>query len=127
MKTTKLHRMGELQHRILQILWSQGESSVAGVHEALGVREHAYTTLATLLRRMEEKGWVRHRSEGRTFVYAAEVEPEQVQRGMTGHLLDRLFQGSVADLVSHLLQNRNISAAELARLEKLIADKRRGQ
>lgn len=125
MKSPKFHRVGDLQHRILEILWSQGEATVGVVHEALGTEAHAYTTLATLLRRMEEKGWVRHRAEGRSFVYTAEVEPEQVQRGMTGHLLDRWFQGSVADLVSHLLRSRKVSAAELGRLEKLILEKKK--
>ncbi len=125
MPAPRIQRLGDLQHRILQFLWSRTEASVADVHEALGTQDHAYTTLATLLRRMEEKGLVSHRSEGRTFIYRAEVQPEQVNQGMTSHLLERLFQGSVADLVSHLLKDRKVSAKELARLEKLIADKRK--
>jgi BlaI family penicillinase repressor len=125
MPTPRLHRLGDLQHRILQFLWSRTEASVADVHEALGTEAHAYTTLATLLRRMEEKGLVGHRNEGRTFIYRAVVQPEQVNQGMTSHLLERICQGSVSDLVSHLLKDRKISAKELARLEKLIADKKK--
>jgi BlaI family penicillinase repressor len=125
MATPKLHRLGDLQHRILQFLWSRPEASVNEVHSALGTDDYAYTTLATLLRRMEEKGLVRHRNEGRSFIYQAVVQPEQVNQGMTTHLLERLFQGSVTELVSHLLKNRKVSAAELVRLEKLIAEKRK--
>jgi BlaI family transcriptional regulator, penicillinase repressor len=125
MPTPRIHRMGDLQHRILQFLWSRPEASVADVHGALGTDSHAYTTLATLLRRMEEKGLVGHRNEGRTYIYQAIVQPEQVNQGMTGHLLERLFQGSVSELVSHLLKDRKVSAKELARLEKLIADKKK--
>ena len=125
MAVPKIHRLGDLQHRILQFLWSRPEASVAEVHAALGTGANAYTTLATLLRRMEEKGLVRHRSEGRSFIYQAIVQPEQVNQGLTSHLLERLFQGSVSELVNHLLKDRKVSAKELARLEKLIADKKK--
>jgi BlaI family transcriptional regulator, penicillinase repressor len=128
MPTTKsgLHRLGDLQLRIMRILWDRGAATVAEVHQALGARPRlAYTTVATMLRKMEVRGLVAHRADGRTFVYRAAVGEERVGRNMAGHLLDRLFEGSVASMVSHLLTTREVSAAELAELERLIAERKR--
>ena len=119
-------RLGDLQLRLLQILWARGEASVAEVHEVLKPdRDLAYTTVATMLRKMDVRGLVTHRVEGRTFIYAAAVAEDQVGRGMAVHVLDRLFEGSLTDMVSHLLTAREVSPEELKRLEKLIAARRK--
>ena len=126
MSQTKIHRLGDLQLRIMQALWARGEATVADVLAALGGRiPLAYTTIATMLRKMETRGLVGHRAEGRSFVYRALVAEESVTRGMAEHVLDRLFEGSLAEMVSHLLTHREISRAELARLEQLIAERKR--
>lgn len=124
MRQTTFHRLGDLQLRLMQTLWVRGEASVADIHANLpGGAELAYTTVATMLRKMEARGLVRHRVEGRTFIYAAAVAEEQVSGGMAEHVLDRLFGGSVEALVSHLLTRREVSRDELARLRKLIAER----
>ncbi|MGD0536249.1 MAG: BlaI/MecI/CopY family transcriptional regulator [Verrucomicrobiota bacterium] len=126
MSQPKIHRLGDLQLRIMQALWARGEATVADVLAALGGRAPlAYTTIATMLRKMEARGLVGHRAEGRSFVYRAVVAEESVTRGMAEHVLDRLFEGSLAEMVSHLLTHREISRAELARLEKLIVERKR--
>ena len=126
MSQPKIHRLGDLQLRIMQALWARGEATVADVLAALGGRiPLAYTTIATMLRKMETRGLVGHRAEGRSFVYRALVAEESVTRGMAEHVLDRLFEGSLAEMVSHLLTHREISRAELARLEQLIAERKR--
>ena len=126
MKKHPLHRLGELQFRIMKILWARGEATVADVHGALAEGAAlAYTTVATMLRKMEERGLVQHRSAGRTFVYQAVIAEAAVTRHMTDDLLDRVFEGSLADMVSHLLTTREVNRDELIRLEKLIADQRR--
>jgi predicted transcriptional regulator len=112
----------------MRIVWKQGEASVADVLEALGRSSRlAYTTVATMLRKMEARGLVQHRVAGRTFIYRALVGEEQVSRKMTDHLLDRLFHGSLAGMVSHLLSTHEVSQEELAELERLIAERKRGQ
>ncbi len=121
-----LHRLGDLQLQIMKALWSRGEASVAEVHVDLGREERfAYTTVATMLRKMEGRGLVTHRADGRTFIYAPAVAEAQVSRGMADHVLDRLFEGRVADMVSHLLTSREVSPEELNQIEKLIAAHRR--
>jgi predicted transcriptional regulator len=123
---SRLHRLGDLQLEILKVLWERGEATVGDMHKALaGERELAYTTVATMLRKMEGRGLVRHRVEERSFVYEAAVGEDAVSRGMADDLLDRLFEGSLADLVSHLLSSREISGEELSKLEKLIAERKR--
>ena len=110
----------------MKILWADGEATVARVHEQLAAdHDLAYTTIATMLRKMEGRGLVKHRLEGRSFIYRAAVKEEAVSRGMADHLLDRLFEGSLADMVHHLLSTREVSREELKRLEKLIAERKK--
>lgn len=122
MTQPKPHRLGELQLRILEVLWKQKEAPVAVVHEALGgSAEFAYTTIATMLRKMEDRRLVRHHTEGRSFIYRAAVASDKVTRGVADHLVDRFFAGSLAEAVSHLLDTRDVTKSELAELEQLIA------
>jgi BlaI family transcriptional regulator, penicillinase repressor len=126
MSKTAIHRLGDLQLRIMKVLWASGEASVAEVHKALGTESDlAYTTVATMLRKMEARRLVTHRLEERSFIYRAVVGEEEVSQGMADHLLDRLFEGSLADMVRHLLTTREVSRAELSKLEKLIAEQKR--
>jgi BlaI family penicillinase repressor len=119
-------RLGDLQLRIMQALWDHGPSTVAEVQAALGSKpELAYTTVATMLRKMEDRGLVRHQEEGRKFVYAAAVRAQDVSQSMANDMLDRLFEGSLADMVSHLLTSREVSPDELERLEQLIAQQKK--
>jgi BlaI family transcriptional regulator, penicillinase repressor len=119
-------RPGELQLRLLEILWDRAEAGVGEVHAALKPdRDLAYTTVATMLRKMEARGLVTHREEGRAFLYRAAVQADDVNRSAGEHFVGRLFEGSLADAVSHLLTTREVSRAELDQLEKLIRDAKR--
>jgi len=122
----RIHHLGELQHAIMRVLWAEREASVARVYEALP-KEHrrALTTIATMLTKMERKGVVSHRSEGRQFVYVPEVVESDVRRTMVEDLTERLFDGDVAALVSHLITEQEIDRDELARLQKLIGELRK--
>jgi BlaI family transcriptional regulator, penicillinase repressor len=123
MSKLKPVRLGQLQLRIMKILWERGEASVGDVHETLHVdSEFAYTTIATMLRKMEQRGLVRHRVEGRTFIYRAAVAEHAVARGLADDLVERVFDGSLSDMVAHLLTSREVSREELTRLERLIAE-----
>lgn len=118
------HRLGDLQLAIMHVLWWQGEASAAEVHEALyPERGLAPTTIATMLTKMEDKGVVAHRVDGRRFIYRPTVTEGQVRRTMVGELTERLFRGDAAALVSHLLAEHEIDPAELAELKALLAEK----
>jgi predicted transcriptional regulator len=119
-------RLGNLQLQILQVLWDQGPATVTDVLKRLPEGHGlAYTTIATMLRKMEARGLVEHDVEGRRFIYRAGVPAEDVTRSMAGDLLDRLFEGSLADMVSHLLSTREVSRDELSRIEGLIAARKK--
>lgn len=122
----KVHRLGDLQLRIMKILWERGEATVAEVLDALGREASlAYTTVATMLRKMETRDLVAHRASGRSFIYRPKVQAGEVSRSMANHLVDRLFEGSLLEAVNHLLNTREISREELVKLERLITEKKK--
>ena len=127
MGKSKVHRVGDLQLQILRILWERGEGTVADVIENLSGSELAYTTVATMLRKMETRSLVTHRLEGRSFVYRPKVKADDISHRMSNHLVDRLFEGSLLDAVNHLLTTREVSRDELAKIEQLIAEKKRSK
>jgi BlaI family transcriptional regulator, penicillinase repressor len=119
----------ELQLAILRILWERGEATGSEVQEALAPeRTLAQSTVATLLSRMERKGLLAHRTEGRQFVYRAEVSEEAVRSSVVdelGGLAGELFRGDVAALVSHLLTAQEVAPGDLARVRALIEARER--
>ena len=107
---------------VLKALWALGCGSVREVHRRMCPNgELAFNTVQTLLRIMEEKGLVRHRAEGRTFVY----EPTYSRDRVTSRLLHRLFDGSLSQVVLSLLQAKDASDDELKDLERMIAEARK--
>jgi predicted transcriptional regulator len=124
------HTLGELQHAIMRVLWARSEATVAEVHKALhDDRGLAPTTIATMLRKMEDKGVVAHRVEDRHFVYRPTVSEDEVRSTMVSELLDRLFAGDPAALVSHLVADHDIDEAEIEKLRYLLdgTDARNGE
>jgi BlaI family penicillinase repressor len=118
--------LSELQLAVMRVLWQKQRAAVSEVHEALEPeRGLALTTVATVLTRLEKAGFVAHRATGRHYVYRALVSEEAVRRSMVEVLTDRLFEGDVAALVSHLVSAREIEAGDLARVKRLIEEKAR--
>jgi predicted transcriptional regulator len=119
-------RLADLQLAIIQVLWDKGHATVAEVREALAPdRKLAYTTVGTMLAKMESAGYVSHRPDGRVNIYKPLLRREQVSRSMVSDLAERLFQGDVAEMMCHLLDGCDVSHAELTRLKQLIRDKER--
>ena len=122
------HRLGDLQLAIIRVLWEAGEATVAAVHQTLlPARGLALTTIATMLKKMKQKGVVTHRSEGRQFIYSATIEEEDVHRSMVGDLVDRLFGGRPSELVSHLLQEGEIDPGDLDEITAMLRRRRKSK
>ncbi len=122
----KKYRLAELQLAIMQVLWEQQEASVGNVRDALeSLRSLAYTTVGTMLAKMEAKGLVDHRSDGRVNVYRPVVKREQVRQSMMSDLTERLFQGNVSQMMCHLLDGESVTQEDLAELKRLIRRKER--
>jgi BlaI family penicillinase repressor len=118
------HRLADLQLAIMHVLWDRGEATVADVQKVLEpVRPLAYTTVGTMLARMERSGQVTHRTDGRVNVYRAAVPRETVSRSMVLDLAQRLCPGDITQLVCHLLDECDVSREELTALKKLIRQK----
>jgi len=116
--------LGDLQLAILRVLWRSSEASVNEVHgELLPERGLAPTTIATMLVKMERRGVVDHRVEGRKFIYFPTVTESEVRRSMVGELTTRLFAGDVAALVSHLVSEHEGDPEVIAELRRQIAQR----
>lgn len=109
------------QLAIMQVLWDRGEATVAQVQESLDLeRPLAYSTIATVISRMEQKGLITHRAEGRIFHYRPAVSEDGVGSSMVGELVERIFGGSPSELVSHLLDSDQVDVSELGRIKQLV-------
>jgi len=110
-----------LELEVMQIIWDRGEATVRQVWEVLyPKRKLAYTTVATVIRQIEEKEFLTHRKEGRTFVYRALTERSAVSRGMVSEMLDGLFRGSASELVTTLIETRRVSSEEIGEIQRMI-------
>ena len=111
----------EAELTLMQVLWDLGEGTVADVLDELpGPQKPAYNTVLTLLRILEQKGYVRHDKAGRAFVYEQVIDRGQARRSAVRHLLSRFFDDSPAALVLNLLEQDRIDETELRRLRELI-------
>ena len=121
---TRKHQLASLQLAIMHVLWDRGEATVADVRDALKKRRPlAYTTVATMLTKLERNGQVKHRTDGRVLIYRPAIKQEKVNRSMVTDLATRLFEGDVTAMVSNLLDACDISPEELERLKNLIERK----
>ena len=113
--------LSKSEMEVARVLWELGEATVREVHEALpDARTAEFATVQTYLRRLEAKGYVVGRLEGRTRVYTPKVKPRTVIRETLDDLVDRLFGGETLPLMRHLIEERGITSEELAELRKLI-------
>lgn len=111
----------DLQMAVMRVLWERGSATTADITEALKpARNLAQTTIATILSRLEKRGVVRHDTVSRQFVYAANLTEPDATRSMISELTDRLFDGDVTALVSHLITAKEFSRGDLARVKALI-------
>jgi predicted transcriptional regulator len=109
--------------RLMEVLWRIGTATVSEVAEKLPKDVPlAYSTVLTTLRILETKGYLRHRKDGRAFVYEPVVGRDQARESAVTHLLRRFFEGSPEQLVLNLIDGRKIGAKELKRLRKRIEE-----
>jgi BlaI family penicillinase repressor len=121
MKKSKPPKPTEAEISVLRVLWQRGPSTVREVWDQINAHQRAgYTTVLKIMQIMAEKGLVKRDESERSHVYQAAYSQEQTQRQVVGHLLDRVFSGSAADLVLQALSTRKATRAELAEIRKLL-------
>jgi BlaI family transcriptional regulator, penicillinase repressor len=107
--------------RLMTVLWERNSATVAEIVAALEPAGPVnYSTVQTLLRILEKKGYLEHRKSGRAFIYSPVVDQQQARRRALSHLLARLFNDSPSLLVLNVLEHERISPDELKRLKKLL-------
>ena len=124
-KRRDLPELTPAQGEIMEIIWELGEVSASEVRRVLsGTRTVARNTVRTLLERMEEKGWITHREDGRAFLYSA-AQPRQATIGQkVQEVIDTVCGGSAEALVTALLDYRGLSPDELQRIRQMLAKAR---
>jgi predicted transcriptional regulator len=106
--------------RLLRLLWDAGPLTAAEITDRLRAPKLAKNTVLTTLKVLEEKGFVTHETEGRTFIYRAAVDPQSVRRSAISSVVSRFFQDSPKDLILHLLDEEYVDAAQAARIRALL-------
>ena len=119
-------KLGRLQLEILQVLWTHGELPARQITDILDrTNPVAHSTVQTMLRVLQEKGLVSHRSEDRVFIFRAECAQGDVAGSLARDLVTRVFDGSVYKLMCQLVEEEKIPADELQRIRTLLDNRQR--
>ena len=123
MARSKSTNLTDAELRLMEVVWKKGQATVSDVVEGLtGKPVLAYSTVLTTLRILESKGFLAHTKEGRAFIYKPAVERNVARESALRHLVRRFFDDSPELLLLNLLDDKKISADELARLRKRIEE-----
>ena len=122
-----LDDLGELQRAVIEVVWNLGEASVHQVRKELSSKKKlAYTTVLTALQKLEKAGWLRHRTEGKVYIYAPTRTREQAGANSVRKFVERIFDGDALLMFQHLMHQSKLSDNELRELRKMIDEKRKG-
>jgi predicted transcriptional regulator len=111
--------LAEREAEIMEVLWKQGPSTVAEVRERLK-DDLAYTTVLTVLRNLESKGYVGHEEDGRAHRYSPHILREAAQRSAVRDLATKLFNGSSSLLLTELVRDENLTEEDIQRIRRLL-------
>jgi BlaI family penicillinase repressor len=114
-------RLGRLELRIMNIVWTRDKATVHQVRGELSKgRKPAYSTVLTMMRKLEAKGYLKHEVDDRTYVYEPAISRQVVRHSLLSDLVDRLFEGSSSLLLTSLVEQGRISDQELQEIQKLV-------
>lgn len=121
-KATKSEiRLGRLELQIMNVVWSRGKTTVHEVRDELSDgRKPAYSTILTMMRKLEAKGYLKHEVDDRTYVYEPTISRRAVRHSLLGDLVDRLFEGSSSLLLTSLVEQNRITDQELREIQELV-------
>jgi len=118
----RLKNLGEVEQSVMDYIWSQGSCTAESCREALASsRPMKDSTIRTVLRRLEEKGYLTHGVEGRTFIYKAADRPQNVAVRAVKNIIDRFCGGSAEELVLGMVDNEVLDHKQLEELARKIA------
>ena len=116
--------LADREAELMQVLWDVGPSTVAEVRERV-TDDLAYTTVLSMLRTLESKGYVGHDAEGKAHRYAALIDRDAARRSALRAMSEKFFKGSTATLLTHFVAEEKLSDADVQRLRALLAKRAR--
>jgi BlaI family transcriptional regulator, penicillinase repressor len=123
-KHARLKTLGEVEQAVMDFIWTEGSATAEACREGLAQsRPMKDSTVRTVLRRLEEKGYLSHHTEGRTFIYAASHARENVAVRAVKSIIDRFCGGSAEQLVLGMVDNEVLDPKQLERLARRIREK----
>lgn len=124
MTKKQIRAMSPAETEILRLVWKLEQATVQQICDSLPKkRDIGYATVQTLLRRLEKKGYIRHRVKGKAHVFYPAIDRKRVIKRSVKDFLDRLFGGDPIPLMQYLAEHGQIDAKDIDRLKKLIEDK----
>ncbi len=113
--------LGETEMEVLHHVWELGEASVAEVRERiLKNRKVAYTTIMTVMKNLADKGFLKYRKQGITYIYSAAIDPSDVRYNLVDGIVDKVFHGSAKDLVQTLVKSEQLTEKDREEIKKMI-------
>ena len=127
-KKSRAASLGAIEQLVMDHIWSAGRATAEECREALAARHPMKdATIRTFLRRLEDKGYLTHEVEGRTFVYRAAEARQNIAARAVSHIVDRFCGGSVEQLLVGMVENDVLGRRELQRLAQKIARRKEGK
>lgn len=115
--------LGETEMEVLHHVWELEEATVKQVRKRiLENREVAYTTIMTVMKNLAEKGYLKYRKDGVTYVYSPAQQPESVRSNLIGDLIKKVFKGSPKELVQTLVKSKDLTEKDLDEIKSMIDD-----
>lgn len=125
---SQMRDLPQAEFEIMSVIWDRGEATVREVRTALdGDRKLAYTTVATLLNRLRDKGYVEAEERDFAYVYRALVPREQVVRRKLDDLVQRVLEGHLAPLAAYIAEKRNLTPEQVRALEEMLGPAKDGK
>ena len=126
MKKKSLGDLGELQRAVIEIIWKLGRANVHEVREHLAdTKKLAYTTVLTTLQKLEKAGWLKHKNEGKSYVYLPTGTREQAGVKSLRKFIKHVFDGDAMLMFQQLIRETNLKDDELRTLRQMIDQKRK--
>lgn len=126
MSEKRLDELGDLQRNVIEMVWQLGEATVHQVRDELCRKKKlAYTTILTAMQNLEKSGWLKHRSEGKTYIYLPTRTKEDANKRSLKNLMHKVYNGNAFLMFQHLMKQSSLSDNELKELKSMINDKRK--
>jgi len=118
--------LGRLQRAVLEIVWQLGQASVHQVRQQLcRHKKLAYTTVLSAMQKLEKAGWLRHRTEGKSYIYLPTRSRQEAGAKSVRKFMERIFDGDALLMFQHLIHESNLSNQDIQELRKMINQKRK--